>query len=254
MTLLTTLIVFSVRRLLTLAVLPMGVVTLLLLVALWRRKRRWIAAALITFYLSTTPLVGDRLVGLLENQYPEIGVGECPPANAVVVLGGLVSGVTRNDGRAVWSEAVDRFERGVQLMQAGRAPLLILTGGDVPELGQTEGDVMRREAMTRGVPSESIHVVRGVANTEQEARAVAEFVQGRGIDTIILVTSAFHMRRAKMLFDRQDLEVIPFPADFRQMSGRSLELLDFVPQAGGVNNTEAALKEFYGLLYYSIRR
>lgn len=248
------LIAFSLRRLLTLAVLPMGVITALLLVALWTRKRRWIATALITLYLSATPLVGDRLVGLLESQYPELDVEECPSSDALVVLGGLVSGVSPKDGRAIWSDAVDRFGRGVQLAQARRAPWLILTGGDIPEAGQTEGDVMRREAIAHGVPSEAIHVVRGVANTEQEARAVAEFAEGRDIHRITLVTSAFHMRRAKLLFNRQGLEVIPFPTDYRRMDQRPLEALDFLPQADGFNNTEVALKEFYGLLYYSIHR
>ena len=59
---------------------------------------------------------------------------------------------------------------------------------------------------------------------------------------------------AKMLFDREDLAVIPFPTDYRGPGQHSLELLDFIPQADGLNNTEVAMKEFYGLLYYGIVR
>ena len=69
---------------------------------------------------------------------------------------------------------------------------------------------------------------------------------------IILVTSAFHMRRAKMLFERQGFEVEPFPVDFQTSDRPTLNILSFIPSAQALAKSETAMREGVGMLYYSI--
>jgi uncharacterized SAM-binding protein YcdF (DUF218 family) len=72
------------------------------------------------------------------------------------------------------------------------------------------------------VPAESIHIIPGVvSSTQGEAVAVRNFLQTRtDIDTIILVSSPYHMRRATILFRRElkkldhDVKVIPRPSSY----------------------------------------
>ena len=70
---------------------------------------------------------------------------------------------------------------------------------------------------------------------------------------MVLVTSAFHMLRAVMLFRQEGTSVTPFPVDFQTVEARGVLLTDFLPSAEGLAKVELALKEFYGLAYYWLR-
>ena len=65
-----------------------------------------------------------------------------------------------------------------------------------------------------------------------------------GLDTIILVTSSFHMPRAKLLFDRAGIKS-PYPTDFRSGGGHG-DWMSLVPSAGGLKETSDAVREFIG--------
>jgi uncharacterized SAM-binding protein YcdF (DUF218 family) len=67
---------------------------------------------------------------------------------------------------------------------------------------------------------------------------------------ILLVTSAYHMSRAEILFRRAGLEVIPFPVDFQTKLG--ITPRSFIPSGGALQQTDAALHEIYGRVYYWI--
>jgi len=68
----------------------------------------------------------------------------------------------------------------------------------------------------------------------------------------LLVTSAFHMPRARRLFEHAGLGVTPFPVDFRLSAGGSLSVMDFLPGAEALGQTQAALRELYGRLFYRV--
>jgi uncharacterized SAM-binding protein YcdF (DUF218 family) len=72
------------------------------------------------------PIMGDSLLRTFENRFPKLEVENCEPADAVVVLSGMLRKTRRKRGVLEWGEGVDRFERGVLLMKAARAPLLDL--------------------------------------------------------------------------------------------------------------------------------
>jgi uncharacterized SAM-binding protein YcdF (DUF218 family) len=151
-----------------------------------------------------------------------------------------------------WSEAVDRFEQGIALMKAGKAPLLIFTGGRLPWSKQqiTEGQELQTAALARGIPASSIIVTEEVGNTADEAKAVRKIAEARKLQRIILVTTAYHMPRAEYLFRTRGVPVLPFPADYNTRYDEPISVLDFLPQAGALGNTETALRETYGRLYY----
>jgi uncharacterized SAM-binding protein YcdF (DUF218 family) len=95
-----------------------------------------------------------------------------------------------------------------------------------------------------------------VMSTEEEARAVADLLARqpavRGTPQILLVTSAFQMRRAALQFSNAGLSVVPFPVDFKVSQQEKLTVLSFIPNAGSLGSTETALREFYGRLYYQL--
>ena len=151
---------------------------------------------------------------------------------------------------------MDRFEGGVDLFKAGRAPLLIFTGGWVPWIpkAKPEGEILAQRAVNLGVPKDKILVTGKVQNTEEEAIAVAQLCSRRLVvarkPRIILVTSAFHMRRAGMLFRKNGFEVTSFPVDLQTSENGGITIFSFLPSAQALARSETAIREMIGLAYY----
>ncbi|MDD3180895.1 MAG: YdcF family protein [Opitutaceae bacterium] len=242
------------NKLLPVMALPIGIVFVLLLLALLLR-RKWPAfLAALWLYAVSMPAVGDWLIGRLETQYPLLEPAKLAPADAVLVLGGVMGPVRGPQYFPEWADPVDRFEAGVRLMQLGKAGKLLFTGGRIPweNRPETEGAAMQRECLARGIPPEAIGITGEVGNTADEARAVSDYCRVHGLRKIILVTSAWHMPRAAWLFRHAGVEVTPFPVDYRCDPTRPFTLLDFLPKADALLNSETAMRESYGLLFYQL--
>ncbi len=244
------------NKLLPVFVLPLGVVALLLLFALWQRKRWPIVAALAILYAASTPFVGNRLIGWLESRYPAVPVAQVETADAVVVLGGILGPKTEPGLTVNWSESVERFEAGVALIQAGKARWLVFTGARLPWEGRetSEGDDLRQLAIGRGITADKILVTAEVSNTADEARAVAEMMHRQGWHRVVLVTTGWHMPRAAYQLKRAGVDCIIFPVDFRSDRRHGISVIDFVPKADAWQETETALRELYGNLFYRLFR
>jgi uncharacterized SAM-binding protein YcdF (DUF218 family) len=89
-------------------------------------------------------------------------------------------------------------------------------------------------------------------NTEENALFTAEILARENIQTIILVTHALHMRRARRMFEDRGLEVIAAPTGFSTHA--PLEWRDFLPGAEGLKLTKSALHEIFGLAWYRARQ
>ena len=180
-----------------------------------------------------------------------IDASAAPVADAIVVLS---TGRVVAPGTAAiseWADA-DRFFGGIELFEKGKAPLLVFTGGWLPwePDAALEGDVLAAHAKAIGVPPAQIVTTGRVSNTAQEAEAVAALMRDRlnPSGRILLVTSAFHMPRAERLFARTGLSVSPFLVDFQGAHRGRITMMDVLPNAGALNETQTALRELYGRL------
>jgi uncharacterized SAM-binding protein YcdF (DUF218 family) len=70
------------------------------------------------------------------------------------------------------------------------------------------------------------------------------------IKRIILVTSAYHMYRAKLLFEKQGFEVIPYKVDYKMTRNKEITILDFFPSEESLKITEMGIREVLGRLFY----
>jgi uncharacterized SAM-binding protein YcdF (DUF218 family) len=147
----------------------------------------------------------------------------------------------------------DRFFGGIALFKAGKAQKLVFTGGKMPwnKAVNSEGAVLKEYAISSGIPSGNILVTKDVENTEDEVVAVKELISPS--KRIILVTSAYHMYRAKRLFEKKGFEVVPYKVDYKTAGESAKTIMDFLPSAGNLEMTETGIREIIGRLYYSIR-
>lgn len=252
------------HKILPLFVLPVGTTLILLLAGIRYRRRSLIWSGVAVLWLSSTPVIGTLAVQAVEGQAERGLATDALTADAIIVLS---EGRRVAPGKAAiseWSDA-NRFFGGVDLFKAGKAPLLVFTGGATPweaPNAALEGDILAKYAVAMGVPDAQIAKTPRVVNTAEEAQAVATLLQWRlssptwrgGPPRVLLVTSAFHLPRARVLFERAGMTVIPFPVDFRASVGGATSVTDFLPSGGALAQTEMALREVYGRLFYFVVR
>ncbi len=241
-------------KLLPLRVLPPGIFLLLAVAGLLFKRRILAWFALASLWTLSLPAVGMGLMQRLEMPYHRISAERVRKAEAIVVLSGMLNQLY-GAPLGEFGEAADRFEGGIDLFKAGKAPLLVFTGGQMPWDSDSvpEGKLLSARARLRGVPARQIRLTSTVANTAGEAAAAASLfsVSPGKPKRIILVTSAFHMNRALMLFRAAGFEVDPWPVDFRATDmKRRTTLLDFVPDANGMYMSSMALREMIGRAVY----
>lgn len=112
-------------------------------------------------------------------------------ADAIVVLSGS-------------SAYVERTRRAAELFHEGRAPLVVLTNDDTRGSWSSAQqrnpyfvERARDELIKGGVPAEKMRIVPGVASgTHDEARILKQYAVQQGLRSVLVVTSAYHSRRA----------------------------------------------------------
>jgi uncharacterized SAM-binding protein YcdF (DUF218 family) len=242
------------NKILPIIFLPIGLTMVLVGAGLILRKRVLCWAGLGLLLLLSTGFVSGKLMRWVEGVEDRSVIQDVQTADAIVVLSGMIE-ERKNAPLGEWSGAVDRFEGGVDLIQAGKAPLLIFTGGWVPWIpnAKPEGEILAQRAVRLGVPKDKILVTGKAQNTREEATAVRQIGRNWWVTgsnpRIILVTSAFHMRRAEMLFRKNGFEVTPFPVDFDSSDSGRITILSFVPTAQALARSETVIREMIGLAY-----
>ncbi|MGB9919716.1 MAG: YdcF family protein [Moorellales bacterium] len=108
------------------------------------------------------------------------------PADVIIVLSG---------------ERGERVETAVRLYRKGLAPRLLLTGGPV-EWNVPAADIMAWQAESLGVPSQDIVLERRATSTYENAVYSLEILKERGWRSAIVVTSPYHLRRTRFIFER----------------------------------------------------
>jgi len=241
------------HKVLPLFLLPLGFGLLVIFAgALFRRWWAvWLGCTML--YLLAMPLTGDALMRFVEDGNQVVPIRQVEKADAVVVLGGMVRYVP-GASMGEWGEAADRFFAGVSLYHAGKAPLLVFPAGRMPWMPHVppEGQLLREWALLQGVPAQDILITREVQNTADEAREVRALLKNSALPRVILVTSAFHMPRAAMMFRFAGIDVESYPVDFRTDYYRELTPYDVLPSVRGLENSELALRELIGLAYYRL--
>jgi len=193
------------------------------------------------------PVTSYAIRGHLENQYPAADASALPSADAIVVLGGGTAPVSYGASYPNLGPGSDREWHGARLYLAGKAPLIILSGGHDPQFTATSSaESMLRFITALGVPRSDILLEEKSRNTTQNADFTADILARRGINRILLVTSALHMPRSVALFEAQGLEVFPAATDHEVTALPGWR--KWLPDPGALDGSSRAIKEMVGRL------
>ena len=195
-----------------------------------------------------TGVGSDLLLQSLERPYEGLSVATAPTAEAIVVLGGYLRQRPGSARPIELGGSADRLWAAAQLYKAGKAPIVLLSGGNGPD-APPEAVSADQVIEQWGVPHSAILTETASRDTLQNAAFSRRILGNR---RILLVTSAWHMRRATVAFERVGFQVIPLPADFITGNRADQPLLTWIPNAAALGDSSLAIKEWLGLLSYRI--
>ncbi len=237
---------------------PSTLVLLFLLLAfvlLLVRRRRGaglsLLVALALVFLGSSPLVSD-VYNRHERQYTPIPVAQSPTADAIVLLAGDISIPIppRVESQVRGNRSVHTF----RLYRAGKAPLIIVSGGNVfrqegfrPEAAYT-ADLLQEW----GIPQSAIIFEGNSRNTRENALETSRFLKNRQLNRVLLVTSAFHMPRALATFRGVGIDAIPSPSSISAELDQPT-LLNWIPSLDGLGTMQSVVHEKIGIFVYRMR-
>lgn len=96
-----------------------------------------------------------------------------------------------------------RTDEAVRLYRDGWAEHLIFSGAALDPNSPSNARTMANAAEAAGVPASAIHLDETSLNTRGNATNVAGIIRENKYQSIILVTSPYHQRRASIAFQRE---------------------------------------------------
>lgn len=215
----------------------------------WRARWLW-AAALLCFIGGNDALVN---AALLAWEKPPVALQSVAPADAAVLLTGITLGLKSPHDRVYLSRGADRLTNALWLYRAKRVRRIIISGGSgsTEPTATTEAAELGTLLRLAGVPARDILLEKRSRNTRENALFTKELLsQYPDIKSLILVTSAFHQRRALGCFAKVGLHPTPFPADFRSTDSVGSFSFWVLPDTEAMGRWSVLLHEMTGYLTY----
>lgn len=213
------------------------------------------------FYALSTQFVSNLLLSPLEDGFRKYEKITFKP-DAVVVLGSGVNGYAPDSKLSL--SAYKRLIMAIAISKKMNLPLIFSGGGFVQIDGITEAEAALESAnfladsfgFARPLSS-SLNGGFGLIledkskNTIQNASYTFEIMKKNGISNpkIILVTSAFHMKRAKTIFEKSGFKLMAYAVDFRVTKAKN-PYIDFIPSFEALKDSFIAIKEYIGMLKF----
>ena len=238
---------------------PMVVLLVALAAALYLAFRRapvrdgWARGARIAawcvwaaMWVLSTPAASARIAYWTETRGPPLDqalAGRDVGKSAMVVL---AAGIRTYDPEVPLRERLDaattqRVLTGARLWKQHRFGLVVLSGSPAAETACMEDLIT-----SLGVPAALVTREARSRNTRENARFTADILRARGVETVVVVTSATHLRRAVAEFARAGIDAIPAPAELIGKSPLGLDTL--LPSSSSIGRTHVALHEILGRL------
>jgi uncharacterized SAM-binding protein YcdF (DUF218 family) len=226
-----------------------------LIASVWVRRTQlkrtffWVAFSLLLFF--SNDFIANEVMGAWE-----IEATPYAAVNKTYEWGIVLTGVTLNDrepaDRVYFHHGADRVTHTIQLYKKGIIRKIVISGGvgRVITAGRPEADDLASVMVLAGVPEADIVIERESDNTHENAVHVKNILTAEDGTNCLLITSAFHMRRANACFKKVGLNPDCFSTDFYTHSRQFTPDVLFVPRADSINLWQKLFKEWLGITAY----
>src|SRR5262245_52357168 len=199
------------------AALIIGATALALSFTTWRRIAQvLLGCTLMALWIAATPVFANWIALSWESKATSIGLETLPKSDAVILLGGT---------------PVGRIMHALELYRAGKAPFIVITGGNLPwqKAGVPEAQRVANFLADIGAPHTALILETRSRTTRENAVNTAAIFKEHNWRHGLLVTEGVHMPRALATFQKVGLDVTPAATSISSGSLKVESLLDFLP-------------------------
>ncbi len=246
---------FILSKLLVYFIFPLTWILILLIGCLLsksaKRKKGFLVSAILVFLLFSNAWLLNQFARVWEPEPKSIPAGT--KYSCVIILGGFVA-ADRNDS-GYFTLAADRFIQGVKLYEMGIVNHILVTGGNGSLLKHAfrESKWVKTQLLAFGIPDSAILIENDSRNTLENAAFSKRVLDSAGLKApYVLVTSAFHMPRSEWIFNKEGLNVVPYPCNYFAGRGK-FNPADLLPQAHVLDLWFLYIKEAVGYYAYKIK-
>lgn len=194
---------------------PFAWVFILLVIALLyrnqRRKKKMFTISFIVLFLFSNPFLADEIIRIWEIPIQQAPVKKY---SAGVLLCGNIASYDKPSDRIIFRSGADRLLQVIELYERGIIKKIIVSGGSGHLIykDRTEASFIKKYLTNIGITPDDIIFESSSRNTIENARYGSKLLKENSInDTILLITSSMHMRRASATFKKQGIPVKEYP-------------------------------------------
>ncbi|OFX50271.1 MAG: hypothetical protein A2046_12175 [Bacteroidetes bacterium GWA2_30_7] len=215
-----------------------------------KRKKRGFIITLVLFLVFTNSFIVDEVFRFWEIKALNTD-SITVQYDYGIVLGG-VSWYDKQFDRIGVIRSFDRVYQAVELYKLGKIKKIFLSGGSgsIVDADYNEAAVIKSHLIIIGIPSEDIEYEDISRNTRENAIESQKIIPDSS--SCLLITSAFHMRRAKGCFENVGFKVTPYVVD--RYSGDRRYIIDhlIVPNVDALSNWTLIMHEISGYVVYFV--
>lgn len=246
--------IFILSKILLFVIKPIVWIFVLLIFAIAskqsKQRKRYLICILIIFFFFSNGFIVGKIISSYEADYPRAG-----KFDVGIVLGGF-SGLNKRNNEIAFNWAGDRLFQAIALYKKGQIKQILLSGGSANLIDQKikEADLAIQYLKLIGIPDSAIMIENHSRNTIENARySLALIAKSKPKAKILVITSAWHIPRAKLIFDKQAKQKIEYyPTNFS--GDTEFDLSDIIiPNTSALGVWEMLFKEWIGLAVDGLR-
>jgi len=173
-----------------------------------------------------------------------------------VILTGVTNRYITPNDRVYFEHGADRVLHAIQLYKMGKIDKIMISGGSGKlvnnETDIKEADELAKVLLLADIPKRKIIIENESRNTHESAVNCAKILKNESIKRVLLITSAFHIKRASLCFDKQNISFDTFSTDFYSYDNKTGIDGYFTPQPRAIENWNKIIREITGIIAYTL--
>ncbi len=249
---------FILSKILTFLLLPYSQMVIWFLLGLflknkiWKKRFLWLGIIYLLFF-SNQFIVNEALLAW---EVPATPIDSLKHSyDLAIILGGTTEGDRTPKDRIYILKSAERMTHTIQLYRMGIVKKILVTGGNsnLIDKSYNEADNMKKFMELCGIPDSSIIVEDKARNTYENAIYTDSIVKNRfpGSRNLV-ITSAFHMRRAMACFRKTGLNVDSYSTDFYSKRRKFTPDRLFIPDPAAFSEWQMIIREWMGFIFYKL--
>ena len=247
---------FVLSKVLTWLIMPLSIIIFCFLLAFVLKAEKLkklavrVGVGLLIFF--TNPFIGNFCLGLWE--IAPIEYKSIRDYEVGIVLSGVTSQRKSPKDRVHFNQGADRILHAIELYKLGKIKKILITGGSgsITRPMNKESADLKKVSVLFGVNPKDIILEDKARNTYENALLSKTIIDSLEVNDAILITSAFHMRRAKACFDKQGINVLSFSTDPSIQRIRYTPENLIIPSSATLLIWNTLFKEWVGMISYKV--